>query len=340
MTQIHRRQFLTRSRNAGLGVAAGWTILQNAGSARGAPAADKIVLGVIGAGGRGSNLARDFAARDDVLFAGVSDPDSNRRAALCKALADQQGGSAPQSAEDYRSVLDDKAVDAVIVATPDHWHALPTIHSCQAGKDVYVEKPPSHNCWEGRKMVEAARKYERVVQVGTQNRSAEYNQAARQYLADGKQGQCNGRRRPQGELPLVQTDPKDHRHNHQARRGNNRIGIEVDEQVGQGVAEGAHGDGHQKEDDQQRQQPGPHPHHVLAHVADRAALITHTQIQGAQVMHRSDEDGTDQHPQDGGQPAPGDGNRRAQDGPQTGDGREMVPEQDRLSRRYVIHAIG
>jgi len=188
MTQIHRRQFLTRSRNAGLGVAAGWTILQNAGSARGAPAADKIVLGVIGAGGRGSNLARDFAARDDVLFAGVSDPDSNRRAALCKALADQQGGSAPQSAEDYRSVLDDKAVDAVIVATPDHWHALPTIHSCQAGKDVYVEKPPSHNCWEGRKMVEAARKYERVVQVGTQNRSAEYNQAARQYLADGKLG--------------------------------------------------------------------------------------------------------------------------------------------------------
>ena len=179
MTQIHRRQFLAQSRTAGLGVAAGWTILQNAGSARGAPAADQVVLGVIGCGGRGSNLTRDFAARDDVRFAAIADPDTNRRAALSKALAEQQDGQAPLAASDYRAVLDDKSVDGVIVATPDHWHALAAIHSCQAGKDVYVEKPPSHNCWEGRKMVEAARKYERVVQVGTQNRSAAYNQAAR-----------------------------------------------------------------------------------------------------------------------------------------------------------------
>ena len=63
-------------------------------------------------------------------------------------------------------------MDAVVVATPDHWHALATVWACQAGKDVYVEKPPTHNCWEGRKMVEAARKYKRIVQVGTQNRSA------------------------------------------------------------------------------------------------------------------------------------------------------------------------
>jgi predicted dehydrogenase len=191
MTQIHRRQFLAQSRTAGLGVATGWTILQNAGSARGAPAADKVVLGLIGAGGRGSNLAADFSARGDVQFAAIADPDDNRQAALCKALAEHQGGSAPQGARDYRTVLDDKSIDAVIVATPDHWHALATIHSCQAGKDVYVEKPPSHNCWEGRKMVEAARKYERIVQVGTQNRSAEYNIAARKYLADGKLGKVH-----------------------------------------------------------------------------------------------------------------------------------------------------
>jgi predicted dehydrogenase len=191
MTQIHRRQFLAQSRTAGLGVAAGWTILQNAGSARGAPAADQVVLGVIGCGGRGSNLTRDFAARDDVRFAAIADPDTNRLAALSKALAEQQDGQAPLAASDYRAVLDDKSVDGVIVATPDHWHALAAIHSCQAGKDVYVEKPPSHNCWEGRKMVEAARKYERVVQVGTQNRSAAYNQAARQYLADGKLGKVH-----------------------------------------------------------------------------------------------------------------------------------------------------
>ena len=90
--------------------------------------------------------------------------------ASVKKLAETQNGAAPKGSQDYRRALDDKSVDAVIVATPDHWHALAAIHACQAGKDVYVEKPPSHNCWEGRKMVEAARKYKRIVQVGTQNR--------------------------------------------------------------------------------------------------------------------------------------------------------------------------
>ena len=157
----------------------------------GAPAADKVLLGLIGAGGRGSNLAMDFASRGDVQFVGIADPDANRHTALSKALAERQSGSAPQGVADYRKVLDDKSVDAVIVATPDHWHALATIRGCQAGKDVYVEKPPSHNSWEGRKMVEAARKYKRIVQVGTQNRSAEYNMAARKYIADGKLGKVH-----------------------------------------------------------------------------------------------------------------------------------------------------
>ena len=191
MTRIHRRQFLTRSRNLGLGAAVGWTILRNSGSARGAPANEKVILGLIGAGGRGSNLATDFAARGDCHFACIADCDSGRFASLSNALAEKQGGQAPQGAQDYRRVLDDKTVDAVIVATPDHWHALAAIHACQAGKDVYVEKPPSHNCWEGRKMVEAARKYDRIVQVGTQNRSAPYAMAARQYIADGKLGKVH-----------------------------------------------------------------------------------------------------------------------------------------------------
>jgi predicted dehydrogenase len=68
---------------------------------------------------------------------------------------------------DYRKLLDDKDVDAVVIVVPDHWHALMTVWACQAGKDVYVEKPLSHNIWEGRKMVEAARKYERIVQTGS-----------------------------------------------------------------------------------------------------------------------------------------------------------------------------
>jgi predicted dehydrogenase len=191
MTTIDRREFLAQSRSAGLAAATGWTVLQNAGSARGAPAAEKIVLGLIGAGGRGSNLSMDFAARGDCQFACVSDVGTTRHEALCKALADKQGGQRPKGVQDYRALLEDKSIDAVIVATPDHWHALATIHACQAGKDVYVEKPPSHSAWEGRQMVKAARKYKRIVQVGTQNRSAEYNMAARKYLADGKLGKVH-----------------------------------------------------------------------------------------------------------------------------------------------------
>lgn len=85
-------------------------------------------------------------------------------------------------------MLERDDIDGVIVATPDHWHGPATILACQAGKDVYVEKPPSHNIWEGRKMVEAARKYKRVVQAGTQNRSAPFSLAALEYIKSGKLG--------------------------------------------------------------------------------------------------------------------------------------------------------
>ena len=80
-------------------------------------------------------------------------------------------GKRPKTVQDFRRILEDPDVDALVIATPDHWHALGTIWACQAGKDVYVEKPASHSVWEGRKMVDAARKYKRVVQLGTQTRS-------------------------------------------------------------------------------------------------------------------------------------------------------------------------
>ena len=89
---------------------------------------------------------------------------------------------------DYRRMLDDKDVDAVVVVTPDHWHALMTVWACQAGKDVYVEKPLSHNIWEGRKMVQAARKYERIVQTGSQDRSDVGERAAVEYIRGGNLG--------------------------------------------------------------------------------------------------------------------------------------------------------
>ena len=79
----------------------------------------------------------------------------------------------------------------MVIATPPHWHALATILCCRAGKDVYCEKPQSHNCWEGRQAVEAARKYNRIVQIGTQNRSAPYNFAAKRYLEEGKLGRIH-----------------------------------------------------------------------------------------------------------------------------------------------------
>jgi predicted dehydrogenase len=89
---------------------------------------------------------------------------------------------------DYREMLDDKDIDAVIIVTPDHWHALMTIWACQAGKDVYIEKPLSHNIWEGRKMVEAARKYERIVGVGSQDRSDIGLQVLAEYIRQGNLG--------------------------------------------------------------------------------------------------------------------------------------------------------
>jgi len=192
MTRFNRREFLDRSKKAALGVAAGVTILQNAGSVRGAPAADKVILAAVGVGGRGTHLATHpewgFLCRGDCHYAYLCDPDSSRAASAVKGFSAMQDGKEPTVVPDLRTALEDKSVDAIVSATPDHWHALSTFWACQAEKDVYVEKPPHQSCWEGQQMVLAARKYKRVVQIGTQNRSAPYNMAARQYIADGKLG--------------------------------------------------------------------------------------------------------------------------------------------------------
>ena len=101
-----------------------------------------------------------------------------------KSVADKTGEK-PLTEWDLRKVLDDKEIDAVSLAIPNHWHALATIWACQAGKHAYVEKPAMHNIWEGRKMIEAARKYDRRVQVGFQNRSIPEVMAAMKFLHDG-----------------------------------------------------------------------------------------------------------------------------------------------------------
>ncbi len=104
------------------------------------------------------------------------------------AEVEKFGGTRPKTAVDFQEVLDDKSVDAVSLATPDHWHALHTVWACQAGKDVYVEKPISYCIDEGRKMVEAARKYKRVVQAGTQSRSSTVVKEAAKFIQEGKLG--------------------------------------------------------------------------------------------------------------------------------------------------------
>jgi predicted dehydrogenase len=186
MHSTTRRELLKAAGRAG--VALGVTAVTGGlyGSAASA-VSNKVRLAIVGVRGRGGVLARKFAARTDASIACVCDVDESLLPALSSEISQVQKHK-PKVVTDFRRALDDKSVDAIVVATPDHWHALATIWGCQAGKDVYVEKPASHSPWEGRKMVEAARKYNRIVQVGTQNRSAAYCKAAKEYIKSGKLG--------------------------------------------------------------------------------------------------------------------------------------------------------
>lgn len=143
-----RRGFLAQS-----GIVAGWTILPSAASVDAAPAADRVNLAMVGCGGRAGGLGPDFVKRGDCRVLYCCDPDLPRAEALAKTLTELQGGVAPKVTDDFRHALEDQDVHAIVSATPDHWHAPSTVWACQAGKDVYVEKPASHNAWEGRKMI-------------------------------------------------------------------------------------------------------------------------------------------------------------------------------------------
>jgi predicted dehydrogenase len=145
---------------------------------------DRANVAVVGIGGRGRDHIDEFAKQERCRIAAVCDVDQagrERGAAQVEKLL----GYKPKQYADMRQVFDDKEIDAVSFATPNHWHALGTIWACQAGKDVYVEKPPSHNLFEGRKMIEAARKYNRMVQVGSQSRSMGYIRHAVELLGQG-----------------------------------------------------------------------------------------------------------------------------------------------------------
>ena len=180
MSHSHRRRFLQQ---AGVtAAAAAWSLSPAALPAAGAN--ERITVGVIGPGGMGSSHLRELVERKDVRVAYVCEVDGRRRQSAAELVQTKTGRPA-KAVKDLRKVLDDKDVDAVFIATPDHWHAPATILACDAGKHVYVEKPCSHNIREGRLMVEAARRNNRVVQVGTQSRSTEHVMRAMELLHQG-----------------------------------------------------------------------------------------------------------------------------------------------------------
>jgi len=168
MSRPTRRTFLKRA--AGAGVAATVAIAGTKASGRVLGANNRVRVAVAGINGRGRSHMTGFGRMKDVEVAYLIDPDSRLFDSRSKIVA-EVAGNTPACVQDVRRALDDKNLDAVSIVTPNHWHTLMAVWACQAGKDVYVEKPCSHNIFEGRKLVEAARKYDRIVQHGTQRRS-------------------------------------------------------------------------------------------------------------------------------------------------------------------------
>lgn len=164
------------------------TIKSSFSTAKTKNANDKVILALIGAGSYGTYLILEAAnSGANIRIKYVCDVDDTRGGRAISELEKIQGFR-PIAVRDMRKVFDDKEVDGVFIATPEHWHALATIWACQAGKDVYVEKTVSNSIFEGQQMIKAAMKYERIVQCGTQNRSADYALTARDYIKSGELG--------------------------------------------------------------------------------------------------------------------------------------------------------
>ena len=181
MSKWTRRDFIRNSMAVGAGLAVA------APASRVLGANNDIRLGIVGVGSQGGGHMGIFSKVPGVRLVAICDADRDhveRRA----AGFEKDNGVKLQTYTDMRKLLDNKEIDAITSATPNHWHALVTVWACQAGKDVYIEKPACHEIWEGRKMVEAARKYNRIVQVGTQKRSSEAHRAAFEWIREGHIG--------------------------------------------------------------------------------------------------------------------------------------------------------
>ncbi len=211
--RVNRRQFMVNSGKIGLGAAA----IASAAPAKGVVGAnERIRLAVCGLHNRGFDHVRLFPEIPNVAVAAVCDVDEN---VLRQRLAQMEKRNLPKpkTYTDVRKLLEDRSIDAVCVATPNHWHALIAIWACQAGKDVYVEKPCSHNWWESRQLIRAAQRYNRLVQHGTQARSSLSANEAIQHLRKGligevylARGLCLKRRRSIGHAPVTPVPPGVH----------------------------------------------------------------------------------------------------------------------------------
>ena len=176
--KLNRRKFIYGATASVAGVlsARSWSQVARANS--------DVRVAVVGFKSRGGDHISNFKKMKGVRIAALCDADQQ----VLGNEMNKPGGESITPYTDIRRMLENKDIDVVSIATPNHWHALASIWAIQAGKDVYVEKPVSHNVWEGRKIVEAARKYGKIVQTGTQSRSQPATQEAIKYIQDGKLG--------------------------------------------------------------------------------------------------------------------------------------------------------
>ena len=193
MSRRNRRQFLEDSMFAAAAAAmagsAGQLLARRTIEPQSKSPNERLNVAVVGAKGRGGSHIGAFAGRKDTVITYAVDVDSKIGNSRVDEIEKRQGRRGRSVVEDMRKVLDDKSVDIVTIATPNHWHSLAAIWAMQAGKDVYVEKPVSHNVSEGRRVVEAARKYKRICQTGTQCRSNPGMRQFMEYVQSGKIGE-------------------------------------------------------------------------------------------------------------------------------------------------------
>jgi len=185
---MDRRNFL-KSSALTMSAASALAATQTAQAKGKANASERLRVGIVGTGGRAMSLIKTFSDNPNADVVALADIDSRKIPRGVEEVYNRQK-TRPKTYKDFRKIVDDSSIDALIVGTPDHWHCIPTILACQAGKDVYVEKPDSHNIEEGQLMVKAMRKHNSIVQMGSQHRSTQRMITALEYVREGHLGKC------------------------------------------------------------------------------------------------------------------------------------------------------